>query len=61
MAKEFEMIDSVQRIIVEDEFQYDFELREEDEDWEDIYGDYYPLQRQLKKSYSEVVQDHDRW
>ena len=57
------MIDSVKRIIVEDEFQYDFELREEDEDWEDIYGDDwdYPLQRQSKKSYSEVVQDHDRW
>ena len=35
VAKEFEMIDSVPRVIVEDEFEDDLDWRD-DEGWEDI-------------------------
>lgn len=55
VAKEFEMIDSVPRVIVEDEFEDDLDWRD-DEGWEDIYNDDTDcsLPRQ-KQSYSNVV------
>ena len=53
------MVESLQRVIVEDEFEDEFEFQE-DEEWENIYGDDWDCSLQPNESYSAVARGHQR-
>ena len=58
MARDFEFVDSLQRVIVEDDFEEDFDYSPADEDWE-LYDDEWKV-LPANKSYSAIVRGHDR-
>ncbi|KAF7979751.1 hypothetical protein HWV62_41136 [Athelia sp. TMB] len=57
VARDFEFVDSLQRVIVEDDFEEDFDYSPADEDWE-LYDEEWALP--TNKSYSAIVRGHDR-
>ncbi|KZP03320.1 hypothetical protein FIBSPDRAFT_489786 [Athelia psychrophila] len=61
VAKDFEIVDSLQRVIVEDDFEEDFDYSPSpaDEDWE-LYDEEWEARISSSKSYSAVVLGHDR-